>query len=192
MCCYQCQPAVCLAVKWLVMKFYHLISLSYYYGHTRSHTTTHSCTNWHLALLILFAYLPVHVCAELSLVRNLCDKTVPGNKVTVTGIYAIKKGVKPKDKGGPRVNIGKFLLSTSLHYFMYLSRLPASHLPMSCLPMSRPPVISTYVTSACHVSLCYVCSYRVCLCHACLCYVSLCYVYSCHVCLCYVCSCRIC
>lgn len=40
--------------------------------------------------------------------RNLCDKAVPGNKVTVTGIYSIKRAAKVKgDRGGPKVNFGK-------------------------------------------------------------------------------------
>ncbi|XP_067942354.1 DNA replication licensing factor mcm5-A-like [Watersipora subatra] len=49
--------------------------------------------------------MPRHL--TLYVDRNLCDKTVPGNKITVTGIYAIKKGGKSKaDRSGPKVNVG--------------------------------------------------------------------------------------
>lgn len=44
----------------------------------------------------------------LTRCRQLCDKTVPGNKVTVTGIYAIRKAGKSKaDRVGPKVNVGE-------------------------------------------------------------------------------------
>ncbi|KAF6017826.1 MCM5 [Bugula neritina] len=49
--------------------------------------------------------LPRHL--TLYVDRELCDKTVPGNKVTVTGIYAIKKAAKSKsERNGPKVNVG--------------------------------------------------------------------------------------
>ena len=31
--------------------------------------------------------------------RYLCEKVVPGNRVTVVGVYAIKKTVKPNKVG---------------------------------------------------------------------------------------------
>jgi len=41
--------------------------------------------------------------------RKLCEKAVPGNKVCVTGIYAIKRAVSSKkDRNAPKVNAGKF------------------------------------------------------------------------------------
>jgi len=53
--------------------------------------------------------------------RELCDKTVPGNKVTVTGIYAIKKAAKSKsERNGPKVNVGQSLRSPALTCHVYL------------------------------------------------------------------------
>jgi DNA replicative helicase MCM subunit Mcm2 (Cdc46/Mcm family) len=37
--------------------------------------------------------IPRHI--QLYLERYLCDKAVPGNRITVTGIYSIKKGSNP-------------------------------------------------------------------------------------------------
>ncbi|KAF6039489.1 MCM5 [Bugula neritina] len=52
--------------------------------------------------------LPRHL--TLYVDRELCDKTVPGNKVTVTGIYAIKKAAKSKsERNGPKVNTTRWL-----------------------------------------------------------------------------------
>ncbi|KAJ8308584.1 hypothetical protein KUTeg_013458 [Tegillarca granosa] len=50
--------------------------------------------------------LPRHM--QLFVDRYLCDKVVPGNRVTVMGIYSIKKTSKPSKTGGTRdkVNVG--------------------------------------------------------------------------------------
>ena len=41
--------------------------------------------------------LPRHI--QLYCDRYLCEKVVPGNRVTVMGIYSIKKSVKPSKVG---------------------------------------------------------------------------------------------
>ena len=52
--------------------------------------------------------------------RNLCDKAVPGNKVTVTGIYSIKRAAKVKgDRGGPKVNFGKIIIQIRIVKLLY-------------------------------------------------------------------------
>lgn len=48
--------------------------------------------------------LPRHI--QLYLDRYLCDKIVPGNRVTVTGIYSIKKGATNKGSLKDKLNIG--------------------------------------------------------------------------------------
>ncbi|XP_041351942.1 DNA replication licensing factor mcm5-like [Gigantopelta aegis] len=48
--------------------------------------------------------LPRHI--QLYCDRYLCDRIVPGNRVTVMGIYSIKKGAKPTKKSRDRVNVG--------------------------------------------------------------------------------------
>ncbi|XP_043925867.1 DNA replication licensing factor MCM5 [Protopterus annectens] len=48
--------------------------------------------------------LPRHM--QLYCDRYLCDKVVPGNRVTVMGIYSIKKAGKTSAKGRDRVGVG--------------------------------------------------------------------------------------
>ena len=48
--------------------------------------------------------LPRHI--QLYLDRYLCDKIVPGNRVTVTGIYSIKKSATKKGSLKDKLNIG--------------------------------------------------------------------------------------
>ncbi|KAL5009017.1 hypothetical protein ScPMuIL_014598 [Solemya velum] len=48
--------------------------------------------------------LPRHM--QLYCDRYLCDKVVPGNRVTVMGVYSIKKSGKPSQKARDKVNVG--------------------------------------------------------------------------------------
>jgi DNA replication licensing factor MCM5 len=48
--------------------------------------------------------IPRHL--QLYMDRYLCDKIVPGNRVTVTGIYSIKKGSTGKSSLKEKLNIG--------------------------------------------------------------------------------------
>ncbi|XP_005150461.2 DNA replication licensing factor MCM5 [Melopsittacus undulatus] len=48
--------------------------------------------------------MPRHL--QLYCDRYLCDKVVPGNKVTVMGIYSIKKSAHSKNKGRDNVGVG--------------------------------------------------------------------------------------
>lgn len=48
--------------------------------------------------------IPRHI--QLYVDRYLCDKIVPGNRVTVTGIYSIKKGAASKTSLKDKLNIG--------------------------------------------------------------------------------------
>lgn len=45
-------------------------------------------------------------CFHLSSLRYLCDKVVPGNRVTIMGIYSIKKSALIKNKGRDNVGVG--------------------------------------------------------------------------------------
>lgn len=40
------------------------------------------------------------------LLRYLCDKVVPGNRVTIMGIYSIKKSAQSKNKSRYNVGVG--------------------------------------------------------------------------------------
>nr|XP_014350618.1 PREDICTED: DNA replication licensing factor MCM5 [Latimeria chalumnae] len=48
--------------------------------------------------------MPRHM--QLYCDRYLCDKVVPGNRVTIIGIYSIKKAGKTSSKGRDRVGVG--------------------------------------------------------------------------------------
>ena len=48
--------------------------------------------------------IPRHI--QLYVDRYLCDKIVPGNRVTVTGIYSIRKGAAGKTSLKDKLNIG--------------------------------------------------------------------------------------
>lgn len=48
--------------------------------------------------------IPRHI--QLYMDRYLCDKIVPGNRVTITGIYSIKKGSTGKSSLKEKLNIG--------------------------------------------------------------------------------------
>ncbi|KAG9477027.1 hypothetical protein GDO78_002425 [Eleutherodactylus coqui] len=48
--------------------------------------------------------LPRHM--QLYCDRYLCDKVVPGNRVTIMGIYSIRKSGKTSNKGRDRVGVG--------------------------------------------------------------------------------------
>lgn len=48
--------------------------------------------------------MPRHI--QLYADRYLCEKVVPGNRVTVVGVYAIKKNAKPAKNSREKVNIG--------------------------------------------------------------------------------------
>jgi len=48
--------------------------------------------------------IPRHI--QLYMDRYLCDKIVPGNRVTVTGIYSIRKGAAGKTSLKDKLNIG--------------------------------------------------------------------------------------
>lgn len=54
------------------------------------------------AILFLTTILLFH----LSPLRYLCDKVVPGNRVTIMGIYSIKKSAQSKNKGRDNVGVG--------------------------------------------------------------------------------------
>lgn len=46
------------------------------------------------------------LCFPLPPLRYLCDKVVPGNRVTIMGIYSIKKSAHSKNKGRDNVGVG--------------------------------------------------------------------------------------
>ncbi|GBN36275.1 DNA replication licensing factor mcm5-A [Araneus ventricosus] len=48
--------------------------------------------------------MPRHI--QLYCDRNLCERVVPGNRVTVLGIYSIKKVSRPKRGGAEKSNVG--------------------------------------------------------------------------------------
>jgi len=48
--------------------------------------------------------IPRHI--QLYVDRYLCDKIVPGNRVTITGIYSIRKGASAKSSLKDKLNIG--------------------------------------------------------------------------------------
>uniref|UniRef100_A0A8B9FAC5 DNA replication licensing factor MCM5 n=1 Tax=Amazona collaria TaxID=241587 RepID=A0A8B9FAC5_9PSIT len=48
--------------------------------------------------------MPRHL--QLYCDRYLCDKVVPGNRVTIMGIYSIKKSARSKSKGRDNVGVG--------------------------------------------------------------------------------------
>lgn len=57
-------------------------------------------------LFLLLCCFYTHAFSQLSL-RYLCDRVVPGNRVTIMGIYSIKKMAAPKAKGKERgVGVG--------------------------------------------------------------------------------------
>lgn len=51
--------------------------------------------------------MPRHL--QLFCDRYLCDKVVPGNRVTILGVYSIKKVSKPTTNTESKANIGKLL-----------------------------------------------------------------------------------
>lgn len=57
--------------------------------------------------LLLVPSLPTSIlCFLLFLLRYLCDKVVPGNRVTIMGIYSIKKSAQSKNKSRYNVGVG--------------------------------------------------------------------------------------
>lgn len=46
------------------------------------------------------------LCFPLFPLRYLCDKVVPGNRVTIMGIYSIKKSAQSKTKSRYNVGVG--------------------------------------------------------------------------------------
>ena len=46
------------------------------------------------------------VCFPLPPLRYLCDKVVPGNRVTIMGIYSIKKSAQSKNRSRDNVGVG--------------------------------------------------------------------------------------
>lgn len=51
-------------------------------------------------------FLTTILCFHLSPLRYLCDKVVPGNRVTIMGIYSIKKSAQSKNKSRDNVGVG--------------------------------------------------------------------------------------
>lgn len=47
-----------------------------------------------------------NLCFPLPLLRYLCDKVVPGNRVTIMGIYSIKKSAQSKNRSRDNVGVG--------------------------------------------------------------------------------------
>lgn len=49
---------------------------------------------------------PTILCFPLPPLRYLCDKVVPGNRVTIMGIYSIKKSAQSKNRRRDNVGVG--------------------------------------------------------------------------------------
>ncbi|OXB55991.1 hypothetical protein ASZ78_009673 [Callipepla squamata] len=55
---------------------------------------------------IVIAATPVRAKATRIAIQYLCDKVVPGNRVTIMGIYSIKKSAQSKNKSRDHVGVG--------------------------------------------------------------------------------------
>lgn len=68
---------------------------------TGTGTALPPCPCW----LVLLPSFPTTI-LYLSPLRYLCDKVVPGNRVTIMGIYSIKKSAQSKNKSHYNVGVG--------------------------------------------------------------------------------------
>lgn len=65
----------------------------------------HSLPPWP-CWLVLVPSFPTTCFSPVSSYRYLCDKVVPGNRVTIMGIYSIKKSAQSKNKSRYNVGVG--------------------------------------------------------------------------------------
>uniref|UniRef100_A0A8U7M9Y8 DNA replication licensing factor MCM5 n=2 Tax=Corvus moneduloides TaxID=1196302 RepID=A0A8U7M9Y8_CORMO len=80
------------------------------HGEMPRHLQLYCDRYWHslptLTLLAVAGAILSHYHPLLSPSRYLCDKVVPGNRVTIMGIYSIKKSAQSKNKGRYNVGVG--------------------------------------------------------------------------------------
>lgn len=80
------------------------------HGEMPRHLQLYCDRYWHslptLTLLAVAGATLSHYHPVLTLPRYLCDKVVPGNRVTIMGIYSIKKSAQSKNRGRYNVGVG--------------------------------------------------------------------------------------